>query len=312
MRLAGSLILWAFLCGCVVARTETPSSATTNAWTSVPTHGAPATAVPTSTPTPLAQVTTLPTRQPAVSTLLSRSESPDGQWEAVTESQIEANGSGETVTLVVRSLIDTRSWTVETRSDPWRVVAAPWPFYWSSSGHVLYLTHRVIRVDGCFGADVANGTDLLALDLRTGDVEVVVRDSSGWLALSPDESIVAYVMSQPDRLILHDVRGAQERAVTVEILSNDLTPSKVTDLVWSPNQERVAATVRLHLCGEEVAEERAIVIFDIRELNQSVIWQGSERLETTGWDGEDRITLVDEMGAPWSLDVHTGIVKPAE
>jgi len=229
----------------------------------------------------------------------------------VTESQIQASGSGETISLVVRSLTDTRSWTVEALSAPWRVVAAPWPFHWSTDGHTLYVTHRVIRADGCFGAESSNGTDLQTWDLQTGAHEIVVADTGGWMALSPDEQTLAYVTSQPARLILHDVVSGQERAFGTDVFVEEQTPAKLTSLVWSPDQERIASTVRLHSCGDAVAEQHAILVFDVRALSQRVVWQGDEELSIEHWDGDDRLELVDASGEAWQLDVRTGLLTSA-
>ena len=311
MRLMWLMILWVLLRGCVAASAELPTAEPSVPSSFVPIRTVRATAIPSATLMPRVQATETPTSQPATTTVLVRSVSPDGLWEAVTESVIQANGSGETVTLVVRSLADSRAWVVETLSEPWRVVAAPWPLYWSRDGHTLYITHRVIRADGCFGPESSNGTDLLAWDERTGTARIILEESGGWLALSPDEQMLAYVTSWPSRLVLRDVVSGEDRAVGTELFTEDQTPATLTDLIWSPDQERIASTARLQSCGDEAAEQRAILVFDVQELEQRVVWQGDQSFHISGWNGDNCLTLVDETGEAWQLEIATGVLAPA-
>jgi len=311
MRLMWLMVLWVLLCGCVAASAELPTAEPPVPSSFVPIRTVRATAIPTATLMPRVQATETPTSQPAITTVLVRSVSPDGLWEAVTESVIQANGSGETATLVVRSLADSRAWVVETLSEPWRVVAAPWPFYWSRDGHTLYITHRVIRVDGCFGPESSNGTDLQVWDERTGTARIILEESGGWLTLSPDEQTLAYVTSWPSHLVFRDVVSGEERAVGTELFTEDQTPATLTDLIWSPDQEKVASMARLHSCGNEAAEQHAILVFDVQELDQRIVWQGGESFRILGWNGNKRLALVDEIGAAWQLEVATGVLARA-
>jgi hypothetical protein len=59
------------------------------------------------------------------------------------------------------------------------------PFFWSLTGETLYLTYRPVP-DGCQG--LVNGSNLLRVDLKDGEMTEILPSPGLWLSLSPDET----------------------------------------------------------------------------------------------------------------------------
>jgi Tol biopolymer transport system component len=232
------------------------------------------------------------------------STSPDGKWKAtVLEDQ-------ESASLRVSSTDGSVVWIADTvtERDIYGGFEWPIPFHWSKDGRYLYFTHHE-RGDGCIS--LFHGSDLQRLDLQTGEVTEIIPRVGYWLALSPDETTLAY-LSFEKGLILHDLPSGDERQVHLDIEdAYPETPLHKSHLLWSPNGNLLVLTIDIDVCGP--GWSTAIVQVDVATLSQTVLLHEDEKLlYTIEWLEANRILLWEEGGHLWWLDTTTGTVTTAE
>lgn len=184
----------------------------------------------------------------------------------------------------------------------------PAPLKWSRDGKHFYFTHRVTP-DGYSAFSFL--TDLLRVNLGDGTMDDLLRDSVVTLALSPDDSQVAYFFGGERRLVLRDLVTGEERETKID-------PGKdfnAGNILWSPDGTAVALTLAINPCtgGYGVsktvwAESTTILWVDAQTLQQKVLVKEDPRwFITWEWNEPQKITIVDGVeDSIWQLDVNTG------
>lgn len=272
------------------------------------------TQVPPPSPVPTVEETADPseTGQKPEPELLasSSSESPDGLWRA--EGQLayvtqKGNVEGYRTTLQVSRVDGSASWMlVDTMQGAGLGYTVPEIYHWSPSGDYLYFTNRAVP-DGC--AFFVNGSDLYRADLHSGEVVEVMPGLARSLALSPDETMVAYFPWGPGPdLILRDLATGNERHVTWEIPFDN--PGNI---VWAPDGRSLALTLSTNSCIPP-DWSHTIVKVDGIEPDSCECLPETKILVTEDlrlpmileWTDPGALLLEDKEGARWWLDVTTG------
>jgi hypothetical protein len=248
------------------------------------------------------------------------STSPDGRWITVglvafprPKSELQQ----AYVRLMIFSTDGNIHWTV---IDRWEELGlgfpVPAPLQWSNDGRYFYFTYRVTP-DGC--SVFTYLTDLLRVNLESGSVEDLLPGSSNALAISPDDSQIAYsyFSGQPAMGLV------SRNLITGEQQETKLDPGKefnAGNIVWSPDGESFALTLAIQPCAGEHslsqtvwAESTTILAVDATTLEQKTLIQEDSRLFITlEWNEPNKIGIADgEEGSLWHLDVNTGeITRP--
>jgi len=273
--------------------------------------------VPSTTPFPIVP-TTIPSFTATDQLDLSHmnveewaSTSPNGTWIAtglVALPKENTSGKLAYVRLMIFSTDGKTHWKI---IDEWEELGLGFPkpvaLKWSQDGKHFYFTHRV-SPDGCSAFPFL--TDLQQVNLQNGIVENLLPDPVLALALSPDDSLVAYFSSG---LILRDLINGEKREIKID-------PGTVFDagnLLWSPDSKSLALTLAINPCtgvygiSKTVwAESTTILWVDAKTLQQKVLVKEDPRLfVTTEWNEPDTITVIDgKENSLWYLNVNTGEV----
>jgi dipeptidyl aminopeptidase/acylaminoacyl peptidase len=261
---------------------------------------APASSPPTPTPvvarpTLAAPPTSSQPTKPSTTSETWSATSPDGEWlaEGVRESQFEP--CEYRTRLTVTSADGAVSWKV------WNGVqncglgsTDPVPFHWSQDGSYLYFTN-VPRPDGC--VQFVNGSDLHRVELATGQVTHLMPEAGLWLALSPDETRLAYIAYGGRGLVIRDLASGSEREIKLP------EGAQAGHIVWSPDQRALLFTLDRGGCSGAYSIER----IEIQTLVQTILIGSDERqFITSSWPEPERATLIDKDGTAWWVDVITG------
>ena len=176
------------------------------------------------------------------------------------------------------------------------------PLLWSSSGETLYLTYQPIP-DGCQG--FVNGSNLLKMDLNSGEMTEILPSSGLWLSLSPDEKTVAFPGYGDRGLVLHDLATGEEREVKLD-------PGReysAGHIVWSPDGQDLVLTLALDFCMPEW--KSSILWVDGDTLETTVLIEEDERqFFTAAWPEPGKVMLEDRHDNVWWLDLETGTITP--
>ncbi len=275
--------------------------------------------VPTATPAPWG----MPTPDLAAMRVERlTSTSPDGDWIAETTIALpdEIGYVGGSLSrmytgLTVRRTDGKVTWTVV---DKWETFGLgwsyPWPLRWSKDGRSLYYTYRVVP-DG--GVVFPPESGLYQVDLASGQVmELLARSLDlEWLALSPDEKIMAYVKQNllPAFLVvLRDLGSGEERSVSIAPLGRrpDVDEYGVK-IIWSPDKNTLAITEANGM--ETNGGFTSIVVVDVRTLAVTPVVLEDRRYRVVEeWPEPDRLLLKDPQGQWWQLDLTTRTLLPAQ
>jgi len=240
------------------------------------------------------------------------STSPDGTWLAtglVAFTKENIGGQLAYIRLIIFSADGKTNWTI---LDQWKEVnlgfPVPTPLKWSRDGNHFYFTQRVIP-DGCSAFPFL--TELQQVNLQDGSVANLLSDSAIALALSPDDSQVAYFLGGEGGLILRDLKTGRKE-------ETKLNPSKDFDagnILWSPDGQSLALTLAINPCTGAYdvsktvwAESTTILWLDAKTLQQNVLVQEDPRLFITReWNEPGKIIITDgKKNALWYLNVDTG------
>ncbi len=242
--------------------------------------------------------------------------SPDGRWiaEIITaDPKPDTEGQMTYTGLVVRSIDGRKQWTVV---DSWSRIGLGMSylqlFHWSKDGHGLYYTNRVVP-DGCGGA-FNNGSDLLKVDLQNGTVHEILPPVTGftWIALSPDEKIVAYTerRTKPG-VVLREIATGREHTVLVPI---DPTTDHDMKIIWSPDGKTIAVTVAMGACNRvEDGESTSTLLVNVATLEVTPLLENDTRYRVVHhWPEPNRLLLKDPQGQWWQLDLVTRTLFPIQ
>ena len=187
--------------------------------------------------------------------------SPDGRWQAlVTKSEAvsfipDMDAWFFYVELKVTSQEDGTTWTPVSE---WHAAGLgqeepPQPFHWSKDGRFLYYTSRSYPDGGCvFYDNIGNSFD--RLDLADGSVTALQPPHArGILAISPDETLIAYLHHETfvsdQVLVIRELASAfgahtSQDTVKWQIPLDAVHSNKVSEIAWSSDNAKVV--VRVH------------------------------------------------------------------
>lgn len=241
------------------------------------------------------------------------STSPDGQWVAQGQWLAvyeEGEGGGDILAayqrrLTVENTTTGTSWPVVDEVEPGVGMGYQLPevLQWSSRQPTVYVTHRA-RPEGC-GSPFINGSGLLRVDLRTGQVAELLSPSTYVLALSPGgtKAITADYGDTPG-LVFHDLATGETRHLPL-----DVTYGEVGGFVWSPDgrQLLLARATTPPTCEANYD----IVLVNVESLALTTIIQDDERgLIPAEWAVPDTPVLQGRDGQRWQLHLDSGQLEP--
>lgn len=290
------------------ASTEAPSTASipvtprpvdTPVPADTPTRRAPATPSRASTPIPTPDLASFDEKEWSYT-------SPDGKWMALTKAAFPKVGSAAVsyyTQLKVSQASGDTEWVVVNEWSEWGLgYTVPQPLSWSLDGRYCYYTNRPVP-DGC--AVFVNGLDLWKVDLSSGSVEQIMPPSGLWLALSPDETMVAYIRYGGRALVIRDLSTGKERETQLD----PGKPYQAGAITWSPDGAAILLTLALQPCSGSWADSTSIVHIDAASLEQTTAIREDRRLLTTvEWPTLDRALLKDKEGDYWWMDPVTNEV----
>jgi hypothetical protein len=240
------------------------------------------------------------------------STSSDGKWVAarlVAFPKENVGGQLAYIRLMIFSTDGKTHWTV---IDKWAEMGlgfpTPSPLKWSQDSKHFYFTHLVMP-DGCSAFPLL--TDLQQVNLEDGRVKELLPDSALALALSPDESQVAYISYRERGLVLRDLATGDERETKIDS-GKDFNAGNI---LWSPDGNAFALTLAINPCTGAYgvsktvwAESTTILWVDAKTLQQKALVKEDPRLFITSeWNEPARINITDgEANSLWYLDVNTG------
>jgi WD40 repeat protein len=239
------------------------------------------------------------------------STSPDGEWIATGLVAFPKPNAGEQlayVRLLIFSADGKTLWKViDEQQEIGLGFPYPAPLKWSQDGKYFYFSHRVVP-DGCSVFETLS--DLQRVSLQDSNVEQLLPHAGLGLAMSRDESKVAYFAYGDRGLVLRDLATGKERDFWIDP-SQDLQGG---NLIWSPDNELLAFTVASHLCSGDRdsktvwAESTSIVVLNTQTLEQRVLVQEDPRLFITlEWDEPNRIVITDGAeNSLWHLNADSG------
>ena len=177
----------------------------------------------------------------------------------------------------------------------------PRPLSWSQTNPVMYWTNTPTP-DGC--AIFANGYDLHKLDLTTGESTSLLEEGGLWLAVSHDETQVAYVNGTT--LTLHTFATGEERTVA-------LPEGQAGGVLWAPSDTQLVLTIAENPCGDPALNTTAIVRVDVTTLDVFPLINNSfELLSTQSWDLEEVVLIADKGSGIYHLDPIDGNYWPID
>lgn len=173
----------------------------------------------------------------------------------------------------------------------------PQPLQWSADSRYFYYTDQPV-VEGCKALPV-NGSNLLQVDIETGQIHELLPQIAFYLALSPDESRLAYIAQGSLNLVIRDLGTGKENTV-------DLNPGweyDAGDLFWSPDGKLLALTLANKPCPNfqldavPYTDTTSILVVDTATFTvRTLIGADAERKVTSGWKTVDQIKLKDPAG----------------
>jgi hypothetical protein len=262
---------------------------------------------PTSTETPEQPAPTAgpPTPTPDFAAYVQETwfaRSPDGLWEVIGTVALPPDHGGATyyTRLDVLSLVDEEAWVVVDQWNPLGLgYTTPRILTWSEDGASLYLTNRPVP-DGC--AVYVNGSDLVRVSLATGEVETLVPSSGLWLALSPDETRLAYIGYAARGLVVRDLASGEEQETNLDPGG----PYSAGDITWAPDGSAVVLGLGISPCSGDWAAGVSLVRVDFPSLTLTELLPADERLfRIMDWT-ENGVLIQDKEGQFWRMDPASG------
>ena len=238
------------------------------------------------------------------------SGSPDGSWTSQSRAAFppadETEFQGQYYTqLLVTERASGEGWLVVSElADTGLGYTVPQSLQWSQDGRSLYLTN-VPRPDGC--AIYVNGSDLARLDLETGQLVELVPTVGLWLALSPDESRLAYIGSYGRGLVIRDLANGEE----VEFSLDPGKPYAAGEILWEPEGGGLLLAVANMPCmGGEQAASVSIMRLDLDRMELIPLVEEDARLfSIESWLAPGQVWLRDKVGLPWILNLADGSLE---
>lgn len=235
--------------------------------------------------------------------------SPDGRWQAEVTVALPIIDGRTVSDRYYQQLRVTRTdgsieWTpIERWSNYGLGYTVPQPLYWSEDGQYLYFTNRPV-VDGC-GVFI-NASDLVRLDLSSGNLVEIVPPVASSLAISPDGAYVAYFGQGEDRLrlTLRELATGVERWVIVNGTAANVSAGNI---VWAPDGSELLLTLAYDACQPETWTHSTLLL-DVASLRyETLIEQDARRFVVEQWlNAQDALLRGSAEERPWRLNTVTG------
>lgn len=179
------------------------------------------------------------------------------------------------------------------------------PLHWSADGEHLYITYRALP-DGCWS--FVNGSNLIKVDLKTGEKVELAPRVGLYLSLSPDETQLAFIGYGERGLVIRNLVTGRDRETGLLRESEQYGAGLI---LWSPDRSALVLTLAIPPCSINAAT--SIVRIDLRTLEKRVLVPEDERkFISLAWDEPERVLLRDKDGKEWWLNPDTGelVEKP--
>ena len=259
------------------------------------------TAEPTITATPL-QIPS-PTELPFDVNIFIRQSiiSPSGKWLALVIMTRIDNGIGNKDSFIL-AVVNQQNFAerIVKKIDVQRAMgySIPWALAWSENEDYLYYTHRFGGGDGCFGEDDFFGTDLYRFSLDSDESTQLTPKLGYWLALSSDQSMVAY-LTNDNKLRIRNIETGEEQETSIEeqLKYSDPILTRASHLIWSPDGKELLLTLEVNVCVMEDEATNSIIKIDAETLSQKVlVREDSNRPATLEWFDNGMVLVQDENG----------------
>jgi hypothetical protein len=184
----------------------------------------------------------------------------------------------------------------------------PWVLSWSENEEYLYYTHRFGGGDGCFGEDDFFGTDLYRFDLDSGETTQLAPQLGYWLALSPDQTMVAF-LTKSDTLKIRNIETGNEQEISID--EQQKHPNSIlthtSHLIWSPDGKELLLTLEVNVCAMEEDAKHSIIKVDAETLSQeALVLEDPNRPITLEWAQNGLVLVQDENNLYWWLNPING------
>ena len=294
--------------------------------TATPTTPATPTVTAPASPTPLALATPQRARAGVADlpdlagfqVVTTTNRSPDGRWSATGLAAFPRSAPEKYYARMTVARSDgSAAWTVIDLWSPYGMgYTTPEVLQWSRDGGAVYVTNKG-HPDGC--APFVNATDLLRVDLATGTITQIVPAVGLWLALSPDETKLAYAGFKERGLVVRDLATGKEQETGLKRRTGADFGDAIGLIVWSADSSTVVYTVAVRPCSGSASESQSvwaqatsIVRVDAATLQQTTLLNEDKQLRiVSAWAGADRLLLRDKDGRNWLLNVTDGRLERA-
>jgi hypothetical protein len=244
--------------------------------------------------------------------------SADGQWQVLatisapvpaSEEEIEQFPTGQKyhAFMEVSRVDGSQSWTAVDEWRSWGLgYTYPDVLKYSSDGQTLYFTNVPV-LDGC--SPFVNGGDLWRLDLDTGEIAELLPFAGLVLALSPDDSQLAYFGSYGKGMTLTDLATGNEQPIELPSFGDAWD---IGGLMWSPGGRHLILTQVIPLSGPCSQEtETAVISVAVDTLVATpLIEPGQGDFALVEWLADDTVHLVGQDGTTWILNIVSGELSP--
>jgi hypothetical protein len=161
----------------------------------------------------------------------------------------------------------------------------------------MYYTHAPVP-DGC--ALFANGSDLVRLDLQTGDVEEVLPPVAQVISLAPDATRVAYIGYGPAGAItVRSLASGEEHSIPLPVEPDD----QIGSIVWSPFGDAVALAVAHAPCTGGWTAATSVLVVDLVGGRATVLLSRDSRLPLpAAWPSLESLEVEMQKGSREILD----------
>jgi hypothetical protein len=179
------------------------------------------------------------------------------------------------------------------------------PVGWSRDGQSLYHCGMPYGIGGyiLFGG----AGDLAKLNIKTGKSQAILAEKDGSfhpLAISPDESTVVYLKTEPSlEAVFHNIASGKERSLKLPA-----GYEQAGGFVWSPDSKVVAMTLAV---GNPEKEAFTILRIDAATLAKKELLKDDNRmLRTAEWHVGNALWLTaDSDQTTWGMDASSGQLK---
>ncbi|NOH01946.1 MAG: hypothetical protein HND47_08245 [Chloroflexi bacterium] len=237
--------------------------------------------------------------------------SPSGKWLALVTMTRVDNGieNSDRFILVVVNQQNFAEHIVEKRCSTRNGVLHSLVLAWSENEDYLYYTHRFGGGDGCFGEDDFFGTDLYRFNLDSGQSAQLTPKLGYWLALSPDQTMVAF-LTKTDTLKIRNIETGNEQEISIDEQTKKYPDSILTHashLIWSPDSKELLLTLEVNVCVMEEDAKHSIIKVDAETLSQKVlVLEDPNRPITLEWANSGLVLVQDESSLYWWLNPVDG------